>query len=208
YARDGTDQAAWDRMLDTLATGDPARSLELIPRKAVEPRRIDARKCDELRRQWAAMTDTLQFLPMTRALGINRLGALHMAGSPFATALAPDCIPTLFEQLVNDDIPLMIFVGNPGCIQIHAGPVHKLRTMGHWFNVMDPRFNLHLRTDRIAEVWRVEKPTRHGPAISIEAFDPDGDLIVQLFGLRKPDLDLRPPFVARVDHLPTLESVA
>jgi putative hemin transport protein len=78
----------------------------------------------------------------------------------------------------------MIFVGNPGCIQIHSGPVARIGPMGPWLNVMDPRFNLHLRTDHVAEVWRVEKPTRHGPALSVEAFDAEGQLICQIFGQR------------------------
>ena len=43
--------------------------------------------------------------------------------------------------------------------------------MGPWQNVMDPGFNLHLRRDRITEVWAVEKQTRDGPTISVEAFD-------------------------------------
>jgi hypothetical protein len=44
-------------------------------------------------------------------------------------------------------MPVMIFVGNMGCIQIHGGPVEKIVPMGPWINVMDPRFNLHLRAD-------------------------------------------------------------
>lgn len=59
--------------------------------------------------------------------------------------------------------------------------------MGPWINVMDPRFNLHLRTDHVAEVWLVSKPTRHGMAHSVEAFDADGALITQIFGKRDPD---------------------
>jgi putative hemin transport protein len=78
----------------------------------------------------------------------------------------------------------MIFVGNMGMIQIHSGPVEKIMPMGPWINVMDPRFNLHLRADHVAEVWLVEKPTKIGPAVSIEAFDAQGALILQMFGRR------------------------
>lgn len=54
--------------------------------------------------------------------------------------------------------------------------------MAPWLNVLDDGFNLHLRADHMAEVWLVNKPTRHGAAISIEAFDKDGALILQMFG--------------------------
>ena len=57
--------------------------------------------------------------------------------------------------------------------------------MGPWINVMDPRFNLHLRADKIAEVYRVWKPTRTGDVYSVEAFDARGELILQIFGYRK-----------------------
>ena len=36
----------------------------------------------------------------------------------------------------------------------------------------------------MAEVWLVEKPTRHGKAVSVEAFDKEGYLILQIFGRR------------------------
>ena len=58
--------------------------------------------------------------------------------------------------------------------------------MGPSLNVLDPGFNLHLRADQLAEVWLVKKPTRHGMAVSIEAFDAEGMIIVQIFGQRSP----------------------
>ena len=44
----------------------------------------------------------------------------------------------------------MVFVGNHGCVQIHAGPVHRIEVVRPWLNVLDPRFNLHLREDLVA----------------------------------------------------------
>ena len=80
----------------------------------------------------------------------------------------------------------MVFVGNAHCIQIHTGPVCNLKWLDDWFNVLDPEFNLHLKTTGIAELWRVRKPSTDGIVTSWEAFDADGELIVQLFGARKP----------------------
>ncbi|MEC8794800.1 MAG: ChuX/HutX family heme-like substrate-binding protein, partial [Pseudomonadota bacterium] len=59
-----------------------------------------------------------------------------------------------------------------------------IKVMGPWLNVRDPRFTLHLRDDPVAEVYVVEKPTKRGPAVSIEAFSADGGLIFQCFGER------------------------
>ena len=74
---------------------------------------------------------------------------------------------------------------------IHSGLIPTLKAMGPWQNVRDPRFNLHLRLDHVAEVWLVEKPTRRGPALSIEAFSADGALTLQMFGYRKEGLRKR-----------------
>lgn len=80
----------------------------------------------------------------------------------------------------------MVFVGNPGAIQIHTGPVHRLMERGPWFNVLDERFNLHLDETQIADAFVVVKPTEDGDVTALEAYDADGTQIVQLFGKRKP----------------------
>ena len=77
---------------------------------------------------------------------------------------------------------------NPHCIQIHSGTVSNLRWMGDWFNVLDPEFNLHLKTPGVVELWRVRKPSYDGIITSYEAFDAAGELVVQLFGARKPGI--------------------
>lgn len=76
--------------------------------------------------------------------------------------------------------------------------------MGPWLNVLDPRFNLHLRADHIAEVWAVSKPTQRGPAVSVEAFDARGALILQIFGRSTASRDCRPQFDALVRALSPL----
>ena len=55
----------------------------------------------------------------------------------------------MLEGAAAAELPVMIFVGNPGCVQIHSGPVRRIEVMGPWLNVLDPRFNLHLREDLI-----------------------------------------------------------
>src|SRR3546814_2252713 len=87
---------------------------------------------------------------------------------------------------VERKTPIMVFVGNPGMIQIHTGPIENLKTMGPWFNVLDESFNLHLREDMIASAWVVWKPGDTGAVTSLELFHPDGALIGNLFGKRKP----------------------
>ncbi len=185
FARPDTDLRAWDEMLKHLSKGDDAAELNLTPRAAVKSAKADPAKAETLRAEWSKMTDTHQFMRLTSKLSMNRLGAYRIAGKPFVKPLAPWALNDAIIALGDAETEIMLFVGNRGCIQIHTGPLNTIKPMGPWQNVLDPRFNLHLRTDHVAEVWAVEKPTKRGMAVSIEAFDKDGSLILQMFGRRK-----------------------
>ena len=190
FLREGSDVAAWHALVADLATGDASQTLTTAPRPAPEGAKADPAKLDILRAEWSRMTDTHQFMRLTSKLKYNRLGAYRLVGAPFAQPLHISAVDTVLTQVAAAGIAIMVFVGNRGCIQIHSGPITTLRPMGPWQNVMDPRFNLHLRTDHIAEVWLVNKPTKRGDAISVEAFDADGQHILQIFGQRGEKTDM------------------
>ncbi|MCG7519037.1 hemin-degrading factor [Ruegeria sp. Ofav3-42] len=192
FLRDGSDLNHWNELVSSLASEDQSQTLTVEPRKPTEAAKVNADKVDILRSEWAKMTDTHQFLRLTSKLKMNRLGAYRVAGEPFVRELSTDTVSQMFEQVRDQGLEVMVFVGNRGCIEIHGGPVESLKQIGPWFNVLDPRFNLHLRTDHIAEVWAVSKPTQRGPAVSVEAFDSEGGLILQVFGRRSGEKDHRP----------------
>lgn len=205
HLRPASDIAAFGRLVEALRVADQSDSIALSPRAPVEAPRANPDRTEALRTEWAAMTDTHQFLRLTAKLKMNRLGAYRIAGAPLARLLAPSAVEAALRGSALAGIPLMIFVGNQGCIQIHGGTIHRVEPMGPWLNVLDPGFNLHLRADHIAEVWLVEKPTRHGLAVSVEAFDARGALILQLFGQRNPDTAA---WQALAQTLPVAASVA
>lgn len=184
HLRAGSDLAAWDALRRDLALPDQETPTEFAAPAAPEPAKINADRAQDLRDEWVKMTDTHQFNTLVRRLKMNRLGAYHIAGAPLARRLSIDAVGVLFDRLLAEGHRIMLFVGNAGCIEIHSGAIESLKPMGPWLNVLDDRFNLHLRTDHIAEVWLIEKPTKRGMAISVEAFDEDGALIFQCFGMR------------------------
>ena len=184
HLRDTSDLDAWEELKRELALPDQSGLSDFAPRAAVEAARIAEDRADTLREEWAKMTDTHQFNTLVRRLKMNRLGAYRIAGAPYVKPLAVEAVPTLLQRIQAEGQMVMLFVGNMGCIEIHSGPIHELKPMGPWLNVMDPRFNLHLRGDHVAEVWLVDKPTKRGAAVSVEAFDADGALIFQCFGMR------------------------
>lgn len=205
HLRPESNVAAFDQLVATLRLPVQSDVLELRPRAATAPAKADPARAAELRAEWDKLTDTHQFLRLVQRLGMNRLGAYRVAGAPYAQRLEPGSVTTLLQGAAEGEVPVMIFVGNMGCIQIHGGPIHRIVPMGPWINVLDPRFDMHLRTDHIAEVWLVTKPTRTGDAISLEAFDSEGMLILQVFGYRK-DTPAE-PWNALATSLPRLEEI-
>lgn len=201
HLQDDSSLAAWETAKAELALDTVDAALPVALRKAAEAPKGDSAKAELLRKEWARMTDTHQFMRLTSKLKMNRLGAYRIAGTPHACPLNINSVDDMLHQTQTEHLDVMIFVGNRGCIQIHTGPVNTLRTMGPWQNVLDPEFNLHLRLDHIAEVWAVNKPTQRGPARSIEAFDKDGSLILQVFGTGNAESESRKKWSALVDTL-------
>ncbi|MEP2715702.1 ChuX/HutX family heme-like substrate-binding protein [Pseudophaeobacter sp.] len=204
HLRAGSDLDAWNALVQELALPEQSGQIEVSPRETPEAAKGDPQKAEQLRSEWAKMTDTHQFRQLTSKLKMNRLGAYRIAGEPLARALETKAVDAMLHAVRDQGIEVMIFVGNPGCIQIHSGPVQNLRSMGPWQNILDPGFDLHLRLDHIAEVWTVNKPTKRGEAISVEAFDAEGRVILQVFGRREGDRDFRPQWGEIVAALPSL----
>lgn len=201
HLREGSDLAAWEAAKAELALPDQVDHLKVAARAPPEGAKMRPDKLEVLRQEWRRMTDTHQFLRLVSKLKMNRLGAYRIAGEPFVRQLAPTAVDAMLHEVRDAGIEIMLFVGNRGCIQIHSGPIHTLRPMGPWQNVMDPEFNLHLRADHVAEVWAVEKPTQRGSAVSVEVFDPEGQLILQCFAVGKEGRDHRPAWAKLVQGL-------
>ncbi|MAC77730.1 MAG: hemin-degrading factor [Rhodobacteraceae bacterium] len=206
HLRDGSNLDGWATLVDTLKLDDQSDALSVDPRKPTEVPKSNPEKLDILRAEWARMTDTHQFNRLTSKLKMNRLGAYRIAGAPWVRPVAPDAIATALQAVSAQGAEIMVFVGNRGCIEIHGGPCDTIKVMGPWFNVLDAGFNLHLRADHLAEVWAVTKPTQRGDAVSLEGFDADGGLILQIFGRRSDAQESRPAWNAIVDAIPSLET--
>ena len=135
---------------------------------------------------WASLRDTHEFFGLLSKHGVSRTQALRLAERRFVYPVDPASAQQLLAGAASQGTPVMVFVGNPGMIQIHTGKVSKVVVKGPWLNVLDPRFNLHLREDHIHSAWVVRKPTSDGLVTSLELFDMQGDTIAMFFGERKP----------------------
>lgn len=204
HSREATDLVAWDALVERFRSPDqtPWLAEPATPRSPASRQPADPAKKPVLRDRWTAMTDPHQFHGLLRDLDLHRLDALAMAGDAHAYRIEAGGVVALMHRAAETGVPIMCFVGNAGCIQIHTGPIARVAAMGPWINVMDPGFHLHLRTDHIAEVWAVRKPCDRGHVTSVEAYDSAGDLVIQFFGKRKEGLDELPEWRRLVEDLP------
>jgi putative hemin transport protein len=135
---------------------------------------------------WTAMQDTHEFHDLLQRFGVGRLQAMRLMEGIHTRRTPLVAVEWMLHLASRSGLPIMVFAGNQGCMQIHTGSVHNIEPMGHWINVLDPGFNLHLRRDAIHESWLVSKPTADGPVTSLELFDAQGGQIALFFGERKP----------------------
>lgn len=207
HARPETNTNAWDQLVELLTL--PDQQPEILP--DVTPAPVFSRKLPtvhaemQLRDRWQSMTDPHQFHGLLKDLELDRLSAFELAGESWAWPLDKGSVPALLRLAASEHIPIMCFVGNRGCIQIHSGQIANVLEKGPWINIMDRTFHLHLRTDHIHDVWAVRKPADVGHVTSIEAYDSDGQQIIQFFGVRGEGNAERSDWRGLAENLPKLD---
>ena len=168
---------------------------EQSPRITVHGREVAKSACGDqdidvhrLNQDWSEMRDTHDFFLILKKHNVSRLQAFRLIGEGYAQAVRPGECRRILSFTSEKKIPVMVFVSNPGVIQIHTGVVSNISVTQGWLNILDPDFNLHLRQDQIASAWIIRKPTVDGMVTSLELFDHAGELIVMFFGQRKPGI--------------------
>ncbi|MGH6947862.1 MAG: hemin-degrading factor [Kiloniellales bacterium] len=187
YLREESNHEAYQALLAAHRNEDqrPGIEVEALPIRQAD--KLDS-SVDQaaLRARWLALKDVHDFRDLLIDLGVGREQSFRLVGRDYAYPVARDSFRRALEIATAQALPIMVFVGSPGVIQIHSGPVNTLKELGPWFNVLDPGFNLHLRQNLIAAAWVVKKPTSDGTVTSLEILDSERQTVAMMFGKRKP----------------------
>lgn len=187
YLTEQSSVAAYERLVQEYTHDDqsPRQYVrpEPLPGQATAPADVDLQA---FREGWTKLRDPHDFFPLIRKFNLSRREALQCADPTQAYQVEPSGLETMMNMAAGYSIPLLIFVGNRGALQIHAGPIHTIRPMRHWLNIMDRDFTLHLRTTDIHQAWIVRKPTAGGLVTSLEVFDRSDNTIALFFSACKP----------------------
>lgn len=133
-----------------------------------------------LQADWHNLENPHHIDSLFQSYGLTRPQAYRHLGN-VATVLQKNALQPLLEQAAENHWPLLIFVPNQCATQIHNGTVHKLLEMGPWFNVLDPKFNMHANLQLITETWLVVKNTNGESVLSLELFDANDKAVMMMY---------------------------
>ena len=209
YLTENSNAAAYESLVEKYCDAEPATQIDVEPLKEKPGERaVESDEVERFRSAWRALQDTHDFFDLLKNYELTRTQALRLGGPEFARQTSPEVFGEFMQSLATESLSIMVFVGSPGVVQIHTGPIFQLRTMGPWFNVLDDDFNLHLREDMIDSAWVVRKPTVDGDVTSLELYNVNGEVIAYLFGARKPGQAENLAWRKKVNALPLLEESA
>jgi putative hemin transport protein len=201
FLQESSDYGAAEHFLQTFKDENQSSQLELG--KFETPAYCIREELDfpSFSHDWENMKDTHDFFGMLRKYKLNRLDAVKWIDDKWAYEVDRLAARKVLEVASDTQLPIMIFAGNKGNIQIHQGKVKTIRQLGDWLNVMDPEFNLHLNEAEVASAYVVHKNTTEGLVSALELFDHSGEMVAQFFGLRKPGIPQKPEWKALLDSL-------
>lgn len=193
--------AGYDALVEKLRAADaPPLAVEAPQAPPVEQPDAEVDRAGLLA-AWRGLTDTHDFFRLFARFAVTRTQVLRLAEPDLARPVAVENLRTTLEWAAAGGHEIMVFVGNAGIVEIHTGPVKRVADTPGWLNILDPGFNLHVRTEGLAAAWAVTKPTSDGPVHSLELYDAFGNTVVQLFGKRKPGRPEIPAWTAHVAGL-------
>jgi len=188
YLLKHSDYGCYGVFLHQFRAAEQSPEVAVTPAPAAPPARPDAEvDVEGFRAGWLAMKDTHAFYPLIGKFRIGRLQALRLAPEGFAHEVPVASIRRMLESASASGLPIMVFIGSRGCVQIHTGPVKNIKMFGEdWLNVLDDDFNMHLRLPLVDSAWVVRKPTLDGDITALEIYDAAGENLVIFYGKRKP----------------------
>jgi putative hemin transport protein len=136
---------------------------------------------------WRALKDTHEFSALLSTHKVSRKDALRLAEGEFTAQLDPASYSALFGQLVDEEVSILLFALNNGCVQISTGAITEINRARGTLQLVEEDSRTLIALPRVKEVWRVSKPTERGLVDSLELYDEAGEPVAYLFGSEKGD---------------------
>ncbi len=184
YLTEASDRAAFHSLVDRYFATDQSNIESVTTAPDLEKTASDI-DSSALQAEWNNINDVHDGLRIIRAHGGDHQQVYQALGTSLAKKLEPNLIERLIKRLSTDKMECMIFVFNSAAVQSYGGAIKKTLRTGPWFNILDPDFSLHLKTEGIAAVWQVHKPSDDGWITTLDVFDHQGREIILFADNRK-----------------------
>jgi len=188
YLQSDSHHAVYGLLLEQFRSADQSTEEAVEAKKAKKAEVPDGEvDVESFQQAWRELKDTHAFFNILRKYEVAREQALRLAPEGYVRKVSVTATRDMLEAAANRQLPIMVFIGSSGCIQIHTGEVENIKMFGEeWLNVLDDDFNMHLRQTAVASAYIVRKPTTDGDVTSLELFDAEGENLALFFGKRKP----------------------
>jgi putative hemin transport protein len=182
YLKNEAKVAVFDQIVAEFRHPQQTAALKIVAPPAKPVAKADsAIDVKEFQLAWQEMTDVHQFNRIVSEFGLTREQAMRLAPAGMVQQVAPQALRQLLDEAARQQLAIMAFLGNGGVTQIYSGKIGKTAASGDWYNVLDPDFNLHIRSSALRAGYVVQR----AGVTSVEFFDQDGELVVTFFGVRE-----------------------
>lgn len=206
YLTNASNEGAYVKLINDFKSEDQNTEFLIEPAKPkpadLPDNEVDYKGFEEA---LSKLKDTHDFYILLHKFKIGRVQALRLISEEYAYKVPNDSSRKILDLARDKECEIMVFVGNKGNIQIHTGSVKKLVEYGEYYNVLDPKFNLHLNEKLIDKTFVTRKPTEDGIVTAVEVFDKNNELIVTFFGKRKPGIPELELWREIVSEIPKIE---
>jgi putative hemin transport protein len=134
----------------------------------------------KVRESWQEMQSSYDFFQLLIGSQVTRQQAYDNVGRDLAYEIVPSALEDLCQLASKTGLTLTFAVSNKGSMQFHCAAVGKIREHGGWLNILGEDVNLHINSRCLAQGWVVRKPNQGNPVTSVEFFDHDDQLVLQI----------------------------
>lgn len=178
-----TDDEAWDAFVERFSAPFQDRELWVIgPRPKAQPMQGSPLDVTALLTEWSRLEATPEFPRLLRKYDVSRRHALRLAEGQFAWQVPVSHLQEVCGELLSQGIPSSSFVGNSGCVHVATGKVRRVVEKDNVLRVEREDGSLRCELSRLANAHIVAKPSLQGVIHSLELFDTEDRLVLQLFG--------------------------
>jgi len=203
YLRDKSNRAAYDDIVSAFRAADQNIELKTLPLPAPTPHRTPPGFNPAVfLAHWGALLYPSLFDTFLTRFAVSRIGALDCAKGHFARELDPAAFRGVFDRLAEIKIPFTASAGNWGCRQECHVTIDSANESGPFINAHEEAFHMHVRKDRLARLFAVTLPSRHGAVTQLELYGPDGSLSAFLSSPKESLDDDRDEWRALIADLP------